>query len=205
MIRARHIWVYETFFRFYTGWMLKRHFHRIHVDHKEQPVERALLLIGNHFSWWDGFIGNYLNFTYFRKRFHVMMLEEQLENRMFLNRAGAFSIKKSSRSVAVSLAYAKELLSNPDNLLLFFPQGKIETLYTRKFTFERGIEKILEGHEEAPVIVFFVNLVDYFSEPKPSLFIRTRRYEGERSTEAIQKAYEQFFDDCVSLQVEDLV
>ena len=185
--------------------MLKRHFHKVHLEHDPSSYDGPVLLIGNHFSWWDGFIGYFLSFTVFRKRFHVMMLEEQLEKRMFLNKGGAFSVRKSSRSAAESLAYSSEILTGRDNLLLLFPQGRIQTLYTKDFVFERGIERILSHLSEPPVVYFMVNLVDYFSRPKPSLFIRTMRYQGEVTVSGMQEAYNRFFSECVSKQAEDLV
>lgn len=134
-----------------------------------------------------------------------MMLEEQLENRMFLNKAGAFSIRRSSRSVAESLAYSSEILSDSNNLLLMFPQGKFETLYTRYFVFESGIERILSGLPEPPEVYFMVNLVEYFTRQKPSLFIRIIKHEGDLSKAGLQEAYNRFFDKCVAKQSEDLV
>ncbi|MFC2112998.1 lysophospholipid acyltransferase family protein [Bacteroidota bacterium] len=184
---------------------LKNHFRQVYIEHIHQSYQSPVLLIGNHFSWWDGFIGYYLNFTIFKKRYHVMMLEEQLEKRMFLSKVGAFSVNKSSRSITESLSYSSEILSNRDNLLLLFPQGKIETIYTRSFVFERGIEKILTGLPETPIVYFMVNLVDYFSKEKPSLFIRTEKFDGDLTRENIQDSYNRFYDNCVSKQVEDMV
>lgn len=185
--------------------MLKKHFYKVLIEHDNQPFAGAVLLIGNHFSWWDGFIANYLNFTVFKKRFHVMMLEEQLESRMFLNKAGAFSIKKSSRSAIESLSYASEILSCKDNMLVMFPQGVFKTLYTRSFTFEPGIEKILDNLTDPPDVWFMVNLVEYFSQPKPSLFIRTKKHDGGLTRDNLQEAYTRFFNDCVARQTEDLI
>ena len=52
------------------------------------------------------------------------------------------------------------------------------------------------------MVYFMVNLVDYFSEQKPSLFIRTEKYDGEYSIASIQEAFNRFFDECVSKQEE---
>ena len=134
-----------------------------------------------------------------------MMLEDQLKSRMFINKVGAFSIKKTSRSAIESLAYSSEILSGRDNLLLMFPQGKFETLYTRIFSFEPGIEKIIKGLALAPDVWFMVNLVEYFANQKPSLFIRTKKYDGQLSKEGMQEGYNQFFNDCVAKQSEDLL
>lgn len=185
--------------------MLRKYFRNLHLELEPFEPGSPVLLIANHFSWWDGFIGNYLSFKHFHKKFHVMMLEEQLEQRMFLNKGGAYSIKKSSRSVLESLSYTAELLSSPENLVMLFPQGHFESLYHRDFHFDRGIRRILDQCRETPGIVFNVNLIDYFSKPAPTLFIRTRSYRGERSLEKIQEAFNQFHMECILKQHESLV
>jgi 1-acyl-sn-glycerol-3-phosphate acyltransferase len=185
--------------------MLRKHFHSIHAEIDDFHLEKSMLLIANHFSWWDGFIGNYLSYRYYNKKFHVMMLKEQLARRMFLNKAGAFSVEQSSRSVVESLLYSAEILSGDSNLLMMFPQGKIESLYHRDFQFARGVERILETCDPLPEIILNINLVDYFSNPSPTLFIRTKSYQGELSAEEIEKAFNQFHADCISLQNEDLI
>ena len=185
--------------------MLRKHFHGIHAEIEDFQREKSKLLIANHFSWWDGFIGNYLSYKYYKKKFHVMMLKEQLARRMFLNKAGAFSVEQSSRSVVESLQYSAEILSQDGNLLMMFPQGKIESLYHSHFQFAKGVEKILENCHPLPEIVFNINLVDYFSNPTPTLFIRTKSYHGELSAKEIEKAFNQFHAACTSLQNEDLI
>jgi 1-acyl-sn-glycerol-3-phosphate acyltransferase len=185
--------------------MLKKYFHGIVTELDHPQSEKPVLLIANHFSWWDGFIGHYLSFKYFKKKFHVMMLREQLIKRMFLNKAGAFSVEKSTRSVVESLHYSAEILSREGNLLMMFPQGSIESLYHRDFLFEKGVEKILEKCDPIPEIVFNVNLVDYFPNPSPTLFIRTKSYRGALSAMAMQEAFNRFHAECISKQHETLV
>lgn len=185
--------------------MLKKHFQGIHAEIEDFHIEKSVLLIANHFSWWDGFIGNYLSYKYYHKKFHVMMLKEQLARRMFLNKAGAFSIDQSSRSVVESLQYSAEILSLDKNLLMMFPQGKIESLYHSHFQFAKGVERILETCDPLPEIIFNINLVDYFSNPSPTLFIRTKNYQGELSAKEIEKAFNQFHAECISLQNEGLI
>ncbi len=185
--------------------MLRKHFHSIHAGIEDFQRQKSVLLIANHFSWWDGFIGNYLSYKYYKKKFHVMMLKEQLAKRMFLNKAGAFSVEKSSRSVVESLQYSAEILSRDANLLMMFPQGKIESLYHSHFQFAKGIERILKTCDPLPEIILNINLVDYFSNPSPTLFIRTKSYRGELSAKEIEKAFNQFHAECISLQNEDLI
>lgn len=185
--------------------MLRKHFNGIVTELDDCPEDKPVLLIANHFSWWDGFIGNYLSYKYYQKKFHVMMLREQLENRMFLNKAGAFSVEKSSRSAVESILYSAEILSQKENLLLMFPQGKIESLYHRDFHFAGGVEKILDKCDPPPIIVFNVNLVDYFSNVLPTLFIRTLCYQGELQAKPMEEAFRHFHAHCISLQHENLI
>ncbi|MCW8801837.1 MAG: lysophospholipid acyltransferase family protein [Candidatus Bathyarchaeota archaeon] len=185
--------------------MLKKYFHEIHAEIDDCQADKPLLLIANHFSWWDGFIGNYLSYKYYHKKFHVMMLKEQLAKRMFLNKAGAFSVEKSTRSLMESLQYSAEILSDGNKLLMMFPQGSIESLYHRGFSFAKGIGRILDKCDPVPEIVFNINLVDYFSRPSPTLFIRTKCYKGGLSTEEIEKAFNQYHADCIAKQHESLI
>ena len=204
MIPARHLKVYTAFFRFYTRRKLKHHFHRIYTELETPDPGKPLMLIANHFSWWDGFIGFYLNDEYFHKKYHVMMLEEELSKRMFLNKAGAFSIRKSTRSIVESIAYSGRVLSSPENLLLMFPQGEFQSQYHGNLLFERGIEKILDNCTLDPEILFNINLVEYFQHPSPSLYIRTRVYQGEHSQDAMAAAFREFHASCIARQKQDV-
>jgi len=89
--------------------------------------------------------------------------------------------------------------------LMMFPQGSIESLYHRNFHFAKGIERILEKCDPVPEIVFNINLVDYFSRPAPTLFIRTRTYQGGKTTQEIEKAFNQFHVHCIAQQHENLL
>lgn len=133
------------------------------------------------------------------------MLKDQLAKRMFLNKAGAFSVEKSSRSAVESILYSAEILSGKNNVLMMFPQGRIESLYHRDFQFAQGIERILEKCNPKPEIVFNINLVDYFSSPAPTLFIRTKKYKGKLSVLEIEKAFNQYHLECMSHQNEKLI
>jgi len=135
----------------------------------------------------------------------VMMLREQLAKRMFLNKAGAFSVEKSSRSAVESIIYSAEVLSQKNNLLMMFPQGSIESLYHRDFAFAKGIEKILSKCDPLPELVFNINLVDYFSRPSLTLFIRSRCYRGRHSVKEIELAFNQYHAECMAMQHETLI
>ena len=67
-----------------------------------------------------------------------MMLEKQMRKYSILRKIGASSIEKGSRSILDSLKYLVEVIQNPENLFLFFPEGKIKSIYTEEFKFEKG-------------------------------------------------------------------
>jgi hypothetical protein len=156
--------------------MINRHFRSVVIKNDFTDNGKPILLIGNHFSWWDGFFANYLNIKIFKRKFHVMMLEEQLQNRMFLNKAGAYSIRKHSHSVKESLAYTRNILSDSENLVTLFPQGEIRSMFQFPVRFERGITQVLNGLEGKVRVVFMAALIDYFSHRKPSLTLGLKEY-----------------------------
>ncbi len=75
------------------------------------------------------FIAQRVNNLVFKRKMHVMMLEEELHKRSFLRKLGAFSIRKNSLSALHSLKYATKILSKPKNLLLLFPQGSFQSAH----------------------------------------------------------------------------
>jgi len=187
---------------FYSRNGLKRNFHNVEFKCSADTASRPVLLIGNHFSWWDGFIAYRLNDICLRKKFHIMMLEEQLETRMFLNKAGAFSIKRGSRSVVESLQYASALLHDDENMVVVFPQGTITSIHRRPVRFERGTERIIAGASDNLMILFYVALPDWFSEKKPGLKVRVIEYSSkERSVTDLEDAYNMFLDECIASQI----
>lgn len=202
MIRARHIPFFLRFFSFYSRIGLKRHFQSVEFDCSADTANRPVLLIGNHFSWWDGFIAYRLNDLCLHKRFHVMMLEEQLETRLFLNKAGAFSIKRGSRSVIESLQYASVLLHDPGNIVVVYPQGTISSIHRRPVRFEKGVERIITGAAEKLLVLFYVALPEWFSEKKPGLTVRVIEYAArDRSVTDLEETYNMFFNECIARQI----
>lgn len=205
MIKASHNKLYEVFFDNYIRLLLKIDFREVNIIRPGlEDQGKAVLLLGNHFSWWDGFFARYINNRVFRRRFHVMMLEDPLKKRMFLNKLGAFSIKKNSKTCLVSLDYAAELLEDKNNLVLLFPQGSIQSQHNRPLTFEKGWFRILEKQSGKVQMVFVACLTDYFSRRKPTLNIYLENYEpGESfSKEVFQDAYNVFFENCINQQKE---
>ncbi len=171
MIRAAHNRFYEAFLGLYLRAHMNLAFRHVRINSDFDDRGGSILLIGNHFSWWDGFIARHVNKKLLGRRLHLMMDEEQLARRSFLRRLGAFSIRKNSRAAIESLRYAAEILQNPENLLIVFPQGRFESLHSHQLTFEKGWFRMLHDPPPHLNIVFMASLVDYFASPRPGLTI----------------------------------
>jgi hypothetical protein len=210
MIPARHTWFHVRFFRWYANIRIKRNFSSVTVH---QPIPdtsgKPLLVIGNHFSWWDGFFILWLNDRYFKKKFHVMMLEDQLRGNMILNKTGAFSIKKGSREMVESLVYARSILEHSTSeepelpLLLMYPQGEIQSMHTRPLLFEKGMEKITNGLEDKINILMVVCLIDYFSNQKPQLHFYLELYPltGKLVVGDLESAFNRLLNNSIKSQI----
>ena len=200
MLKSRHHFIVYPFFQHYTRYLLRTRYHTVSIENHFADNGNAVLLIGNHVGWWDGFWAMYLNLKVLKRKFHFMMLEEQLMRYRFFNYTGAFSVDKGSRSVVESIRYASELLNDSKNMLLMYPQGRLHSMYEHHFQFEKGIERMLKNRERKVQVVFSANLVDCFTEPKPSLSIYTENYEGAFTVEALEHANNDFYDRCLEKQ-----
>ncbi len=202
MIYARHTKLHTAFFRYYSGYLMRKNFRAVSFVDDHGPTEKPLLIIGNHFSWYDGFFMNYYNNKILKKKFHVMMLEEQLQGRMFLNKSGAFSINPGTRDIIESLNYSAEILNDPCNMLLMYPTGEIQSSYKSSFRFMKGLDKILAGNNAE--IRFYACMIDYFSERKPSVWIYFHvAASTHRSTPELEKDYNDFYHSCILRQNEN--
>lgn len=208
IIEAKHHCVIHPIFKLFSRVMTNSHFSQVAVvGNVDVTNGRSILLLSNHTSWWDGFWQLYLNMKVFKKKFHFMMLEEQLRKHWYFNYTGGFSVKKSARSAVQTIQYSAGLLSHPNNLVLMFPQGKVESIHKHAITFEKGVEKILERTNRADVqIVFLVNSIDFFINRKPVLYHYIREYSGESINYLeIEKQYNAFFKESIKQQTDKKV
>jgi 1-acyl-sn-glycerol-3-phosphate acyltransferase len=198
ILKAKHHFFLYPFFKVYTLWKIGRNFREVRISGQIDDKGLPVLLLSNHLSWWDGFWAAYLNQKVFKRKFHFMILEEQLRKYGFFNKIGGYSVRKNSRTVIESINYTCSLLEKPENIVLLFPQGEIESLYTSKIQFEKGIERILKEIKNDIHIVFQVNLVDYFSFAKPTLFLYFEEYQNQgMSVDELQQSYNAFFQRCI--------
>lgn len=200
ILKARHHAFIYPFFMRYAVFITKRYFRKVNVLGNINDSRRPMLVIANHISWWDGFWIAYLNETHFKRKFHFMMLEEQLRKYWFFNYAGGFSVRKSSRSVIETLHYTSEILKNSENIVLIFPQGEIQSMHDQHFAFEKGIDRVLRD-TNAVQIIMVANLVDYFSQKKPMLNMYLTEYNDMTfDHQTLEARYNEFYKECITKQ-----
>ena len=201
ILKPKHIWLVNFVLEIHTLWNLKRKFERIILDGTFEDKKKPILVLANHFSWWDGIWIAYLNIKFLKRKFHFMMLEEQLRKYWVFKYIGGFSVQKNSKSIMESLRYTTEILSDARNMVFMFPQGRIQSIYEDQFQFEKGVSWVIKNAPKKVQILFVVNLVDYLSRPKPSVYIHLQEFEPENDQlEYIQESFQSFYNQCIKRQ-----
>ncbi|WP_026896847.1 1-acyl-sn-glycerol-3-phosphate acyltransferase [Daejeonella oryzae] len=182
MLKPRQNKVIYTFFSWYISRIIRTDFRSFEIYKSEFDPGRSILLLANHFSWWDGFLMFQLNRIYFKKKFHVMITEDNYRKVKFLKYLGSFSVLKNSRSIVESLEFAGELLNDPSNLVLIFPQGKLFSNHAQQINFEKGLMKMIHSSHKKFQYLFAATFVDYFENRKPSVYCYLQQWEGAEFT-----------------------
>ena len=157
------------------GWLFKRRFNKIILRNIEIKPDHSYLLMCNHFSFLDGLLAYYLCDKALRKkegmkRLYIMSLKKQMEKNKWLRYCGSFSVDPGKRSIMESFEYATEILSKPGNVLLFYPQGNLESSLVRYIQFQDGLKQIVPKVKGKCQLIWSSNLVEYFESTKPSLY-----------------------------------
>ena len=197
MIKARRqklpLWFFTTYFRVLQKFL----FRKVEFIMLNSVPEGPVLLIQNHFSWWDGYWSYYVAEKILGRNFHVMMLEEQLQKRMFLARTGAFSVNPNGNNLLASMRYASGLLSDSKNVVTIYPQGAIQSHYQNKIQFEKGAEILLRLSSNPVNLVFAVARISYGTpvRPKATVFVK---YIGNNKVASgqLEEAFNDFYTHC---------
>ena len=190
------------FFHYYIHYIIGRNFQQIDFEAVTVAPDKSVLMLANHFSWWDGFLIYWLNARLFKKKLYVMVLEETMAKTSFMKYLGAFSVKKNSRSVIDSLNFAASLLNDPQNMVLIFPQGRLYSNFTDAVYFENGLAKIIKQTKGNFQLVFAVTFIENFKYKKPvaNLYLANRELSGE--ADELQKAYQEFYTEAKTKQTQ---
>jgi 1-acyl-sn-glycerol-3-phosphate acyltransferase len=171
MIPQRRKKFVHSLFMPYLAYRLRKAFNVVKHNEIEVLPGHSILLLCNHFSWWDGFWAGHLAHTYLHRDLYIMMQEDHLKKRMFFNLLGGFSINRKSKEVVKSLQYAAQLLDHPQNLVTVFPQGGLISNHATEIKIEKGIERLMRNIKGPCQIVYSCVLIDYFESLKPSAYI----------------------------------
>lgn len=161
---------FEFFFR---PWMRRR----LHGEYfaglpSKSLGNRAMLLVANHVSWWDGFILRELH-RMMRPRapLYTVMAEEQLRRVPYFRRLGVLGINRGEpASILRALRELdRHLQDHPGALVVFFPQGRIWPSHRRPLGFERGVELLLR---RLPLVALPIGLhAEPLTHVSPSFFV----------------------------------
>jgi len=160
---------------FITGLVLSRRLKKIHIDPALIKPGHSYILMCNHFSFADGFWAFYLAYHTIWKnqpirQLHIMSVKKQMQKNWWLQYFGSFSVDPGRLSIRETFDYAAEVLEQPGNILLFFPQARLETCHINHIHFEPGIAEIASRIKGNCQLLWSSNIVDFFESTKPSMY-----------------------------------
>ncbi|QIL40170.1 glycerol acyltransferase [Pedobacter sp. HDW13] len=193
-----------SFFSWYIQFIIKKDFSAFHFDGIETKPNASILILANHFSWWDGFFIFYLNKKLFKKQFHVLVNAENYNKIGFLKYLGAFAAEGKGKDVLDTLSYAGKLLDGENNLVLVFPQGKLYSNHLKNISFEKGVMQMINASQKKMSIIFVATFVDYFSKRKARAYAYLQNWETEEyvSLQLLKSAYNKHYDQSVIKQTQ---
>ncbi|MDO3625513.1 lysophospholipid acyltransferase family protein [Mucilaginibacter sp. BT774] len=206
MIKPGNNFIIRQILHYYVTWIVKHHFHELKFDPIRVDPGKSILLIANHFSYWDSLILYILCRKLLKKNFHVMVREDTTIKFQYVKYGGAFSINRQSKDVLQSLDYAAELLKNPQNLVLIFPQGKLYSNFVNTMQFEKGITRVIEKAEGKFQLLFAATFVQYLKHKKPTaaVYLQVEPLQ-DKSFEDLKNAYQIHYDNAKLQQTEIVI
>src|ERR1700744_1502481 len=190
------------FFQRYIPWIIRRNFKAVNFNPIETDQSKSVLLLANHFSWWDAFLLYFVFTKLTGKKLHVMVLEDTMKKQGFFKFIGAFSVDKTPHEVPKSLSYAAQLLNDPQNLVLIFPQGKLCSNFVNEVRFEKGIMKIMDQAAGKFQLIYAAAFVENFQYKKPTVnvYLSIPVNCTFENMEALTQSYQQHYKQARLLQ-----
>ncbi|MDN3588946.1 1-acyl-sn-glycerol-3-phosphate acyltransferase [Pedobacter aquatilis] len=168
----------DAFLRFggqLLSWFISRKFKKIVLDGIEIKPNNSYLLMCNHFSFWDGLLACFIVVNAIDKKqrlkaMKIMVLEKQMQMNKWLKYIGCFSIAPKSIKAKESLDYAVDVLNEPGNVLIIFPQGNLESMFIRYIKFKDGINSIIPKVKSNCQLIWSSNFIEFFEGLKPRVY-----------------------------------
>jgi len=206
MVKPKKNFFIRWILHFYVRWIVDRHFHEILFNEVDIDQNKSILLLANHFSFWDSLILYIVSLTLLKKKLYVMVREDTTIKLQYLKFGGAFSINKRSKDMMESLEYASELLEDPKNLVLIFPQGRLYSNFVNDINFEKGVMKVMEKSDGKFQLIFAATFIQYLKHKKPTATVYFKNEPSERkSFKELKTAYQKHFDNSKLQQTEIVI
>jgi 1-acyl-sn-glycerol-3-phosphate acyltransferase len=206
MLKPKKNFLITGFFEVYMAWIIKRYFHKVEFNRPTLNSNASVLLIANHFSWWDGFLLYHINKVFLKKKFHAMVLEETMYKVSFFKYLGGFSVARNSREMIASLDYAAELLNKPNNMVVVFAQGKLYSNFVDDVVFEKGAAHIAAKVKGKFQYVFAAMFTENFEHKKPTAHIYLDVFNVDELTPAqLPNRYQQHYQTAKEQQTSKIV
>lgn len=123
-----------------------------------------------------------------------MVLEESMQKISFLKYLGSFSVAKNSRQMMESLDYAAQLLNDPDNMVVIFPQGKLYSNLVDEVKFEKGLARIAAQAKAGFQYVLAATFAENFQYKKPTVYSYLKVCQSETVVvDELQNTYQQHY------------
>ena len=202
MIKADHKKWAELIFDIYLKRLLRKSFNDFRVIHALPVIDKSksLVITPNHFSWWDGFFVYWLNKKLLNKKLHILMLEEQLKRYWFFKKLGCYSIDlNDNRKMITSLKYTLGLISNPENLIIIYPQGEIKPYEERPIDIKDGIDYLSSKSSSDLQVLPVAFKIHYTNERFPIVFTRFGDLLSSKEISANNNLFEDKFTTNLNL------
>ncbi len=187
----RKDWLF-AFIKPFLKWRFGRTFKKVDYQLVEVNPSKSTLIFANHFSYWDPFMIGHMMISKTTKNYHVMIYENGLKEHPYFVHVGGYSIGNTPRDIKASFDYTIELLENPNNMVLIFPQAGFDSQYTDFVKFGRGLSWLMKEVNPAKTeILHTVLSFEYFHSLKPSAAIYTKLSELSDFTD-IQKLSDEY-------------
>ena len=123
-----------------------------------------------------------------------MVIEETVQKVSFFKYVGAFSVSKNSRDMLASLNSAAELLNDPENMVLIFPQGKLHSNFADEVNFEKGLSRIMEAAAGKFHTIAAATFIENLQYRKPMASVYLKALGDVNNMQDAQADYQQHYD-----------
>lgn len=174
MIKAKHNIFAEFIFYPYLERLLRKNFSHFFLVNTFPLIDNnaGLVITPNHFSWWDGFFIGHIERKFLHRKFFIMMLEDQLKRYWFFQKVGAYSIQQDNpKSIIETARYTSEIINNK-NVVVIYPQGKIESFSTKNLNLKKGLNLFTKNVKEKFYVLPVGFKIEFYEEKLPSVIAR---------------------------------